>query len=89
MHMLLVIGAGLLLALVFGLFGHLWGHGRADIALGLKYFLPVWVAIALLNLWVGVSKAGYTLAQELPILALVIAVPLIIAGLLIWHLGRA
>ena len=89
MHMLLVITAGLILALVFGLFGHLWGHGRADIALGLKYFLPVWVLVALLNLWVGVTKAGYTLAQELPILALVIAVPLGIVGLVIWQLGKA
>lgn len=88
MHMLLVIGAGLLLAVVFAAFGHLWGHGRADVALGLKYFIPVWVMIALVNLWVGVNKAGYTLAQELPILALVIALPLAIIAIVIWQLGK-
>lgn len=39
-------------------------------------------------MWVGVSKAGYTVAQELPILLANFAVPAALALGLIWWLGR-
>ena len=89
MHMAMVILGGLLLMAVFALFGRLWGHGAADIAMALKWFVPVWIAVAVANLWVGVTKAGYTLAQELPILLLVAAVPVGVALLIGWALTRA
>lgn len=50
--------------------------------------MPVWLLVALANMWVGVSKAGYTVAQELPILFLVFAIPAAIAWLLAWQLAR-
>lgn len=55
---------------------------------GAKWFIPVWVGIALVNMWVGVTKAGYTVAQELPILGVVIAVPAVLALLLAWQVAR-
>ena len=88
MHMASVIFGGLLLMAVFALFGRLWGHDTAGIAIGVKWFIPVWVVVALVNMWVGVTKAGYSVAQELPILALVIAVPSVLALLLVWQLTR-
>lgn len=39
-------------------------------------------------MWVGVTKAGYTVAQELPILGVVIAVPAVLALLLAWQVAR-
>jgi len=39
-------------------------------------------------MWVGVTKAGYTVAQELPILLIVFAVPAALAGLVIWQMLR-
>lgn len=86
MHMATVIFAGLLLMAVFGLFGRLWGHDQAAVALALRWFIPVWAAVALVNMWVGVTRAGYTLAQETPILLVVFAVPALIAGALAWQL---
>ncbi len=85
MHMLLVIFAGLLLLSVFGLFGWLWGHDLAGVAKGARWFMPVWFGVALVNMWVGVTKAGYTVAQEAPILLLVAAAPIAAAALLIWR----
>ncbi len=38
-------------------------------------FVVVWLAIALTNMWVGVAKAGYSVTEELPILALIFGVP--------------
>lgn len=80
-------GGGLLLA-VFALFGKLWGGDVAAIAAGAKFFIPVWLVVTLVNMWVGVTKAGYTVAQELPILLIVFAVPAALAGLVIWQMLR-
>lgn len=88
MHMLLVMFAGCLLLGVFGLFGKLWGHDAAGVALAARYFIPVWLIVALTNMWVGVTKAGYTIAQELPILLVVFAVPAAIAAVLAWQAAK-
>ena len=89
MHMALVILTGLLLLSVFLLLGKLWGTQSADLVTAVKYFIPVWLIVALTNMWVGVTKAGYTIAQELPILALVVAVPTAVAFATLWLLARA
>lgn len=81
-----VIFAGLLLLAVFALFGRLWGQDAAGIALAVRWFIPVWAGVALANMWVGVTKAGYTVSQELPILALVFAVPAVVALFTAWQL---
>jgi hypothetical protein len=54
-----------------------------------KIFIPVWLAIAIVNLWVGVSKAGYTLREELPILLIVFALPAAAAAFASWHFSRS
>ncbi|WP_226340992.1 hypothetical protein [Gemmobacter serpentinus] len=87
--MILVICGGLMLAAVFALFGRLWGHDMAGLVQGLRWFIPVWAGVALVNMWVGVTKAGYSVAQETPILAVVFLVPAALAVLAIWQMGRA
>ena len=47
-------------------------------------FVVLWLAIALTNMWVGVAKAGYTVAEELPILALIFGVPAAVAIVTRW-----
>lgn len=87
MHMLLVIAGGVALLGVFTLFGNLWGADTAGIAVGAKAFIPVWLVIALTNMWVGVPKAGHSVAQELSILLVVFAVPAVIASAVAWQLA--
>ena len=89
MHVAMVIGGGLVLVGIFVLFGWLWGASTAGMALAAKAFVPVWLVIALVNMWVGVSHAGYTVRQEAPILVLVFLVPAIVAGVVAWQLSRA
>ncbi|MET4635364.1 hypothetical protein [Kaistia defluvii] len=88
MHVVLVIGGGVVLLGLFLLFGRLWGGAASDFALAAKLFVPVWALIALANLWVGVTRAGYSVKEELPILAIVFAVPAVLAGVAFWRLGR-
>lgn len=88
MHMAMVIGGGALLLGVFALFGRLWGHEAAGVAVAAKWFIPVWAAVALVNMWVGVTKAGYTVMQEMPILVVVFAVPAALALLVTWQITK-
>jgi hypothetical protein len=67
MHMLMVITGGVVLLGLFLLFGRLWGGDAAGLAAGAKWFIPVWLAVSMANLWVGVTHAGYSVREELPI----------------------
>ena len=48
-------------------------------------FVSLWLVISAFNLWVGVSKAGYTFGDELPIFLLIFAVPAVVAIILKWR----
>ncbi|ACB94729.1 hypothetical protein [Beijerinckia indica] len=88
MHTAIIIGGGIVLLGLFLLFGKLWGGTDPNYSLAAKAFVPVWFAVSLLNLWVGVTKAGYPLGDELPILAIVFVVPAALAIGVIWRLAR-
>ncbi|MFB9952430.1 hypothetical protein ACFFP0_26605 [Rhizobium puerariae] len=88
MHMLMVIAGGIWQLGIFALFGWLWGGTMTSFALAAKAFIPVWLVVSLLNMWIGVTKAGYSLQDELPILAVVFLVPASIAVLAVWFVSR-
>ncbi len=88
MHMVMVIAGGLVLLGVFALFGKLWGGDVSGMIVAAKSFIPVWLVVAIVNLWIGVSRAGYTVREELPILLIVFAIPAIVAAVVIWSLSR-
>jgi hypothetical protein len=41
--------------------------------------------ISVVNLWVGVSKAGYAVSDELPIFLLIFGLPAVVAVFLKWR----
>jgi hypothetical protein len=47
-------------------------------------FVALWLTIAGFNMWVGVNKAGYAAAEELPIFLLIFGVPAALAVILKW-----
>ena len=47
-------------------------------------FIVLWLAITAANMWIGVNKAGYLWGEELPIFALLFAVPAVAAVLVKW-----
>jgi hypothetical protein len=88
MHTLKVIAAGLALLALCILVGRSVGGASpaAGVALGLKAFVPLWFIGAAINLWAGVSRAGYTVAEEVPVFAVVFTGPVAV-GVLIWWLA--
>ena len=82
MHTIKVLAVGFALLGILVLIGRAMGQGsRAAL-----YFLPVWLTISALNLYYGVAKAGYSIADEFPIFLLVFVVPSAVALLLWWKL---
>jgi len=44
-----------------------------------------WFCLSLLNLWIGVKQAGYSIGRELPIFLLIFTIPAGIAAFLWWR----
>jgi Zn-dependent protease with chaperone function len=56
-------------------------------AAGAKTFIALWLAAALVNLWIGVSRAGYSVAEELPVFLVIFALPAALAAYAWWKYG--
>jgi hypothetical protein len=83
MHTIKVLAVGFVMLGAFVLLGRALGNGSK----AALYFLPVWLAAAAINMWLGVAKAGYSVRDEAPIFLLIFAVPSVVA-LLLWWLTR-
>ena len=55
------------------------GHFAATVSRGALAFLPLWFIGAGVNMWIGVTRAGYPISAELPIFLLVFGVPAALA----------
>jgi hypothetical protein len=89
MHTIRLIAGGLVLLAVVLLVGRwLDGGERAGLMIAAKIFIPIWLIVSLINIWIGVDRAGYTVAEELPILLPVFGVPAAVAVLVVWHFSK-
>jgi len=90
MHTIKVIGGGLVLLALCLLIGRWVGGPTAAIGIvkAVKVFIPLWLVAAGINMWVGVSKAGYSVAEETPFFLVVFAVPTAVALLVLWRFTR-
>lgn len=83
MHTILIIGGGLVLLAGMAFAGRAIGHPPT----ALKLFLLIWLVVAAVNLWIGVTRAGYTVVEELPIALVVFGVPALPALGILWILS--
>jgi hypothetical protein len=60
--------------------------GRSMV-IGAQAFIALWFVAAAVNLWLGVSRAGYTVMEELPIFLLIFALPAAAAAWVWWKLS--
>lgn len=86
MHTLKIILGGFLL-LGICLLGGRWMGGATGnlVATATKWFLGLWLIATLINLWFGVSKAGYSVKDEAPVALIVFAVPAAVSLLIWWR----
>jgi hypothetical protein len=87
MHTAIVLGGGFSLLLSCLLLGHSFGGGMPGAVTGAKLFIPLWLIGAGVNMYLGVSQAGYSAAEEFPIFLAVFGIPAAAAGVLWWALS--
>lgn len=85
MRTTLIIAGGFALLLLMLAAGRAVGGGhRSALARSALVFLPIWLAAASYNMWVGVRHAGYSVAEEAPILLIIFGLPAA-AALFAWR----
>lgn len=90
-HTAKVLAAGFVVLGVLLIAGRLLSASAPamGMATAARWFIPVWLVAAGVNLWVGVSRAGYSLSEEAPIFVVVFAIPAAVAVLVAWWLARS
>ena len=86
MRTVLFLIAGFLLLAACALLARLFSATHPEAARSATIaFAALWLTIAGFNMWIGVTKAGYSAAEELPIFALIFGVPVATAVLIQWR----
>ena len=85
MRTLIIIGIGFLVwAAILGL-AKIIQPGNVLALRGATYsFIGAWFVAAAVNMWVGVTRAGYSVQNELPIFLLIFLLPALTALFVKW-----
>ena len=78
MHTIIVVAIGFALIGACAVAGYVFG-GTPGIGKAALVFLPLWLVGAGINMYLGVARAGYSVADEAPIFLLVFAIPAAVA----------
>lgn len=86
-----VIGLGFALLVVCLVVARLTGgpNEAAAVARAAVIFVGLWVVGAGINMWMGVSRAGYSVREELPVFFVVFGVPAVVALFIWWRFTLA
>lgn len=86
MRTLIFILAGfVLLAASLGVARLSGGSAAAGMRSAVWIFIAIWFLVAVVNLWMGVARAGYSVGEELPIFLLIFLLPAAAAVLIRWR----
>jgi hypothetical protein len=81
MRTAIIIGIGLVAMLVCIGVARWIGAGTNT---GARVFWGLWLVAAGVNMWIGVSRAGYAFKDEFPIFLLIFLIPAVAAWLVRW-----
>ncbi len=86
-HTIKVILLGFALLAACLIAGRLAGGGGQPIFLARSalLFVPLWFVGAGINMWLGVSRAGYSVKEEIPFFFVVFLIPAVVALFLWWR----
>jgi hypothetical protein len=82
MHTVIVVAIAFALLGLCALVGRVLG-GTSGTATAMLVFVPLWFVGAGINMYIGVMRAGYSVADEAPIFLVVFAIPAA-AALFVW-----
>src|SRR2546423_9497809 len=90
-HTIKVIAVGFALLVVCLVIGRVVGGAAqsASIARSALVFIGLWLIGAAINMWLGVSRAGYSVKEEIPYFLIVFLIPSVVAALIWWRYSRS
>jgi len=59
-------------------------HFPSAVAVATYFFVALWLGATTFNMWVGVSHAGYSVREELPIMLMLFVLPAAVALVVRW-----
>jgi hypothetical protein len=85
MRTAIIIGAGFVLwGLCIGVAKLLPNPSPQSTMIATVVFIVLWFIAAAVNMWIGVSRAGYSFMEELPIFLVIFLVPAAVAAAVKW-----
>jgi len=63
---------------------NLIGKSASSMTAATVVFVAIWFVAAALNMWIGISHAGYSFQEELPIFLLTFLLPAVVAVFVNW-----
>jgi hypothetical protein len=83
----IILGGFVLLAASVLAARRLGGVAAAPIGSAVAIFIAIWFAVAAINMWMGVARAGYSFREELPIFLVIFLLPAAAALFVRWKLS--
>ena len=77
--LVIILGGFVLWGACLGIARLLTPASPSSTATATAVFSVLWFVVAAANLWVGVSRAGYSFQEELPIFLLIFSLPVAVA----------
>jgi hypothetical protein len=81
---IIILGGLVLWAVCLGIAKLLANTSTSSMTIATAAFVAIWFVAAALNMWVGVSRAGYSFQEELPIFLLIFLLPALVAVFAKW-----
>jgi hypothetical protein len=82
--MIIILGGFALWAACLGIARLLASTSASVMTIATAAFVAIWFAAAAWNMWVGISRAGYSFQEELPIFLLIFLLPTVVAIVVKW-----
>jgi len=76
---IIILGGFALWAACLGIAKLLASSSASSMTYATAAFVAIWFVAAAANMWIGVSQAGYSLQEELPIFLLIFLLPAAVA----------
>ena len=83
---IIILGGFVLWGVCLGVVKLLAKTDTSSMTVATVAFIAVWFLAAASNMWIGVSQAGYSFQEELPIFLLIFPLPAAVAVIVNWKL---
>jgi hypothetical protein len=81
---IIILGGFVLWGACLGFAKLVYSGNPSAITVATATFVALWFVAAAVNMWLGVTQAGYTFMQELPIFLLIFGLPAAVAVVVKW-----